>query len=50
MIDVFNELDSLRKLVASKQNKFDIDTLIFETDLTGIISEWARGKMERTNF
>ena len=45
VIDVFNELESLRKLVASKQNKFNIDTQIFfETDLTGIISEWARGK------
>ncbi len=45
VIDVFNELESLRKLVASKQNKFNIDTPIFlETDLTGIISEWARGK------
>ncbi len=45
VIDVFNELESLRKLVASKQNKFNINTPIFlETELTGIISEWARGK------
>ncbi len=45
VIDVFNELEGLRKLVVSKQNKFYIDTPIFlETDLTGIISEWARGK------
>ncbi|MBO8230765.1 DEAD/DEAH box helicase [Prochlorococcus marinus str. MU1404] len=45
VIDVFNELDSLRKLVASQQNKFHIDIPIYlETELTGIISEWARGK------
>ena len=45
VIDVFNELESLKKLVASKQNKFSINTPIFlETELTGIISEWARGK------
>ncbi len=45
VIDVFNELQGLRKLVASKQNKFLIDTPIFlETELIGIISEWARGK------
>ena len=45
VIDVFNELESLRKLVASKQNKFNINTSIFlETELTGIISEWASGK------
>ena len=44
-LDVFNELEGLRKLVSSQQNKFYIDTPIFlETDLTGIISEWARGK------
>ncbi|MBO6959987.1 MAG: DEAD/DEAH box helicase [Prochlorococcus marinus CUG1438] len=45
VIDVFNELDGLRKLVASQQNKFHIEIPIYlETDLTGIISEWARGK------
>ncbi len=45
VIEVFNELEGLRKLVASKQNKFYIDTPIFlETELTGIISEWARGR------
>jgi len=45
VIDVFNELDGLRKLVASQQNKFQIEIPIYlETELTGIISEWARGK------
>ncbi len=45
VIEVFNELEGLRKLVASQQNKFYIDTPIFlETELTGIISEWARGR------
>ena len=45
VIDVFNELIGLRKLVASKQNNYDIETPIFlEIELTGIISEWARGK------
>ena len=45
VFDVFNELEGLRKLVASQQNKFHIDTPIFlDTDLTGIISEWTRGK------
>ena len=45
VIDVFNELDGLRKLVASQQNKFFIETPIYlETEITGIISEWAKGK------
>jgi len=45
VIDVFNELDGLRKLVDSQQNKFHIEIPIsLETELTGIISEWARGK------
>ncbi len=45
VIDVFNELEGLRKLVLSKQNKFHIETPIFlDIELTGIISEWARGK------
>ncbi len=45
VIDVFNELEGLRKLVASKQNNFYVDTPIcLEIELTGIISEWARGK------
>ena len=35
----------MRKLVTSQQNKFNIDTpIFFETDFTGIISEWAKGK------
>ena len=45
VVDVFNELVGLRKLLASQQNKFNIETPIFlETEFTGIISEWARGK------
>ena len=45
VLDVFTELEGLRKLVTSQQNKFNIDTpIFFETDLTGIIAEWARGK------
>ncbi len=45
VLDVFNELESLRKLVTSKQKKFNIDTpILLEKDFTGIISEWARGK------
>jgi len=45
VIDVFNELDGLRKLVSFQQNKFHIEIPIYlETELTGIISEWARGK------
>ncbi len=45
VIDVFNELDGLRKLVASQQNNFHIEIPIYlEIELTGIISEWARGK------
>ncbi len=45
VIDVFNELEGLRKLVSSQQNKFYIETPIFlDIDLTGIITEWAKGK------
>ena len=45
VIDVFNELEGLRKLVVSQQNKFHIDTpVLLDTDLIGIISEWARGR------
>jgi len=45
VIDVFNELDGLRKLVSFQQNKFHIEIPIYlETELTGIISEWAKGK------
>ena len=45
VIDVFNELEGLRKLVLSQQNKFHIDTpVLLDTDLIGIISEWARGR------
>ena len=45
VIDVFNELEGLKKLLSSQQNKFNIDTPIYlETDCIGIISEWARGK------
>ncbi len=45
VIDVFNELDGLRKLVSFQQNKFHIEIPIYlATELTGIISEWAKGK------
>lgn len=45
VLDVFNELDGLRKLVASQQNKFHIEIPIYlEIELTGIISAWARGE------
>ena len=45
VIDFFNELDALIKLFSFQQNKFHIEIPIYlETELTGIISEWARGK------
>ncbi len=45
VLDVFIELEGLRNLIASKQNMFHVDAPIFlETELTGIISEWAKGK------
>jgi len=45
VIDVFNELEGIRKLVSSKQSQFSIETPIFlDKELTGIISEWASGK------
>ena len=43
--EVFNELEGIKKLINIQQNKYDIDLPIYlEGDLTGIISEWAKGK------
>tara|TARA_Y100001970_G_scaffold196569_1_gene239037 strand:+ start:15087 stop:17813 length:2727 start_codon:yes stop_codon:yes gene_type:complete len=43
--EVFNELEGIKKLINIQQNKFNIDLPIYlESDLTGIISEWAKGK------
>ena len=45
VLDVFNELESLKKLLSSQQNNYFIDLPIFlEKDLTGIVSQWARGQ------
>ena len=43
--EVFHELEGLKKLIIAKQNNYLIDIPIYlEKDLTGIISEWAKGK------
>ena len=43
--EVFNELEIIKKLITAQQNKYNIDLQIYlEKDLTGIISEWAKGK------
>ena len=43
--EVFNEINIIKKLISAQQSKYDIDTpLYLEKDLTGIISEWAKGK------
>ncbi len=45
VLDVFNELESLKKLLSSQQNNYFIDLPIYlEKDLTGIVSQWARGQ------
>ena len=45
VLDVFNELESLKKLLSSQQFNYFIDFPIYlEKDLTGIVSQWARGK------
>ncbi len=45
VLDVFNELESLRKLLSSQQFNNSIDFPIYlEKDLTGIVSQWARGQ------
>ena len=45
VIEVFNELECLKKLINVQQKKYSIDCpLNLETELTGIISEWAKGK------
>jgi len=48
VLDVFNELESLKKLLSEQQLNHFIDFPIYlEKDLTGIISQWARGKKWR---
>ena len=43
--EVFNEINIIKKLISAQQNKYTIDNpLYLEKDLTGIISEWAKGK------
>ena len=43
--DVLNELEGIKKLISSQQNKNLIEVPIFlDGELTGIISEWAKGK------
>ena len=45
VIEVFNELEIVKKLISVQQSKYHIDTPIYlERDLTGIVFEWARGK------
>jgi len=45
VLDVFNELESLKKLLSSQQFNYFIDLPIYlEKDLTGIVSQWARGQ------
>ncbi|MBK17139.1 MAG: DEAD/DEAH box helicase [Prochlorococcus sp. SP3034] len=45
VIEVFNELEIIKKLIIVQQNKYNIDLPTnLEKDLTGIISEWAKGK------
>ena len=45
VLDVFHELESLQKLLSSKQFDYFIDFPIYlEKDLTGIVSQWAKGK------
>tara|TARA_Y100001933_G_scaffold149929_1_gene148395 strand:- start:2288 stop:3112 length:825 start_codon:yes stop_codon:yes gene_type:complete len=46
--DVLNELEGLKKLISNQQRKYLIDAPIhFESELTGIISEWTKGKKWR---
>ena len=46
--DVLNELEGLKKLISNQQSKYLIDAPIhFESELTGIISEWTKGKKWR---
>ena len=45
VVEVFNELEIIKKLISMQQSKYNIDTPIYlEKDLTGIISEWAKGE------
>ncbi len=44
-IEVLNELESLKKLVSSKQQQFLIDLPIYlDQDLSGIVTQWAKGE------
>ncbi len=44
-IEVFNELEIIKKLISVQQSKYNIETpLYLEKNLTGIIYEWAKGK------
>jgi len=46
--EVLNELEGIKKLIINQQSKYMIDVPIhFEKELTGIISEWAKGKKWR---
>ena len=46
--EVLNELEGIKKLIINQQSKYMIDFPIhFEKELTGIISEWAKGKKWR---
>ena len=45
VFDIFDELEGLKKLILTKQNKFLIDMpVILEKESIGIISEWANGR------
>ena len=45
VIEVFNELEGLKNSISSKQIQFLIDVPIYlEKDLTGIVSNWAKGE------
>ena len=46
--DTFLELEGLRKLITSQQNKHLVDCPIYlEKELTGLVSEWSKGKKWR---
>tara|TARA_Y100001978_G_scaffold167949_1_gene156234 strand:- start:9813 stop:12392 length:2580 start_codon:yes stop_codon:yes gene_type:complete len=48
VIDTLNEIEGLKNLISKKQNHFSIDfPLNLEKDLTGIVSDWAKGKKWR---
>ena len=46
--ETFLELDVLRKLITSQQNKYLVDCPVYlEKELTGLVSEWSKGKKWR---